>query len=208
MHLHYYICHSADDENEAIHPDDIATGYLKKLQARWPGKYEFHYDRVNGIAHALPTSGVKPILEWLAKRERTTYPDEVVWETWWKWKRQMYWLYQDGHLDAWRFHAKVVAPNHVEVSGTTKPAPGRTEPKTLDLTILCSPKMFDFEKPLKVTCGNDVLFEGPIPRTMWSLLATVGRRNDSAQWFEGHVAVTVPRRMWKDLWDEGASTPK
>jgi hypothetical protein len=71
----------------------------------------------------------------------------------------------------------------------------------MNLTILCSPKMFDFDKPLKVTCGRDVLFEGPIPRTTWSLLVSVGRRNDPNEWFEGHVAVVVPRQMWKDLWD-------
>jgi hypothetical protein len=207
MHLHYYICHSADDTHEAVHPDDIATGYMKKLQVLFPGKYDFYYDRVDGIDHALPTGGVKPICEWLAKKVRTTYPDEVVWETWWPWKRQMYWLYNDGHLDAWRYHAKVLEPNHVEVSGTTKPAQGRENPKTMELTILCSPKMFDFDKPLKVTCGKDVLFEGPIPRTMWSLLVSVGRRNDPNQWFEGHVSVAVPRQMWKDFWD-GEVTPR
>jgi predicted esterase len=201
MHLHYYICHSDDDENEAVHPDDIATEHLKKLQLLFPGKYDFKYDRITGNHHNLPPGGVKPISEWLAGKTRTTYPDEVVWETWWKWKRQMYWLYQDGHLDAWRFHAKVVEPNHVEVDATTKPAQGRENPKTMDLTILCSPKMFDFDKPLKVTCGRDVLFEGPIPRTTWSLLVSVGRRNDPNEWFEGHVAVVVPRQMWKDLWD-------
>jgi predicted esterase len=207
MHVPYYICHSDDDENEAIHPDDIATGRLKQLRALFPGKYEFKYDRITGNGHGLPPSGVKPINEWLAAKTRVTYPPEVVWETWWKWKRQMYWLYQDGHEDAWRYRAKVVEPNHVEVSGTTKPAQGRENPKTMELTILCSPKMFDFDKPLKVTCGKDTLFEGPIPRTMWSLLVTVGRRNDPNQWFEGHVSVTMPRKMWKDLWDE-EQTPR
>ena len=201
MHLHYYICHSADDENEAIHPDDIATGYLKRLQTLFPGRYDFHYERVNGIGHALPTGGVKPILEWLAKKERTTYPPEVVWETWWKWKRQMYWLHHPGPADSWRFHAKIVEPNHVEVSATTKPVAGRDAPKTLELTLLASPKLFDFDKPLRVTCGNDVLFDGPIPRTLWSLLVSIGRRNDPAQWFEGHVTVTIPRKPWNDLWD-------
>lgn len=207
MHAHYYICHSADDENEAIHPDDIATGRLKQLQTLFPGRYDFHYDRVNGIAHALPTGGVKPILEWLAKKTRTTYPDEVVWETWWKWKRQMYWLYHPEPLDAWRFHARITGPNQVDVTATTKPAQGRENPKSLELTILCSPRMFDLAKPLKVTCGKDVLFEGPVPRTMWSLLVSVARRNDPAQWFEGHVTVTVPRSVWRDLWD-GVVTPR
>jgi hypothetical protein len=201
MHGHYYVCHSDDDENEAVHPDDIATGHLKKLQLLFPGKYDFVYDRITGNKHALPPGGVKPISEWLSTKTRTTYPEEVVWETWWKWKRQMYWLYSDDHLDAWRFHAKVVEPNHVEVDGTTKPAQGRENPKTLALTILCSPKMFDFDKPLKVTCGKTTLFEGPIPRTMWSLLVSVGRRNDPNEWFEGHVAVAMPRQMWKDLWE-------
>jgi predicted esterase len=207
MHLHYYICHSADDLNEAIHPDDLATAHLKRLQALFPGKYDFHYDRADGLGHGLPKGGVKPILEWLEKKTRTTYPDEVVWETWWKWKRQMYWLYHPEPLEAWRFHAKVTGPNHVDVTATTKPLPGRENPKAIDLTILCSPKMFDIAKPLKVTSGKEVLFEGMVPRTMWSLLVSVARRNDPAQWFEGHVTVTVPRSVWRDLWD-GVETPR
>jgi hypothetical protein len=201
MHLPYWIHHSADDENEAIHPDDIATGRLKTLQQRFPGRYEFHYERVDGIKHALPKGGVKPTLEWLAKRQRVTYPTEVVWETWWKWKRQMYWLHHPAPLEAWRFHAKIVMPNSVEISATTKPLPGRENPKSLELTILCSPKLFDMDKPLRVVCGESVVFEGAIPRTLWSLLVSVGRRNDPAQWFEGHVTVTVPRSVWSDLWD-------
>jgi hypothetical protein len=208
LHAHYYICHSDDDENEAIHPDDIAVGYLKKLQARFPGKYDFKYDRTTGIKHDLPTGGVGPICKWLAGKTRTTYPDEVVWETWWKWKRQFYWLYEDTHWEAWRYHAKVAAPNHVDVSATVKLYTAKpTPPERLPLTILCSPKMFDFGKPLKVTRGQETLFEGPIQRTAWSVLVSVGRRNDPKQWFEGHVSVTVPRDPWTDFWDE-AVTPK
>ena len=201
MHLPYWIHHSADDENEAIHPDDIATAHLAVLQKRFPGKYDFHYERVDGIKHALPKGGVKPTIEWLAKKERVTYPTEVVWETWWKWKRQMYWLYHPAPLEAWRFHAKIAGPNSVQVSATTKPLPNRDNPKSLELTILCSPKLFDMDKPLRVTCGEDVVFEGPVSRTLWALLVSVGRRNDPAEWFEGHVTVTVPRAMWADLWD-------
>lgn len=201
MHVPYWIHHSADDENEAIHPDDIATARLKLLQQLYPGRYDFHYERVDGLKHALPKGGVKPTLEWLAAKERVVYPAEVVWETWWKWKRQMYWLYQDGHEDAWRFQAKVAGPNAIEVTATTKPLAGRATPKSIDLTLLCSPKLLDMDKPLRVTCGKDVLFEGPIPRTLWSLLVSVGRRNDPAEWFEGHVTVSVPRRAWKDLWE-------
>jgi hypothetical protein len=113
----------------------------------------------------------------------------------------MYWLYQDGHDDAWRFSAKVAGPNAIEVTATTKAIAGRAIPKTVDLTILCSPKLLDMDKPLRVTSGTDLLFEGPVPRTLWSLLVSVGRRNDPAQWFEGHVTVAVPRRQWADLWD-------
>jgi predicted esterase len=207
LHAHYYICHSDDDPNEPIHPDDIATDRLKQLQSLFPGKYDFHYDRTTGLGHGLPRGGVKPALEWLASKRRTVYPDEVVWETWWPWKRQMYWLWQDGHKKAWRFHAKVVGANHVDVQTTTKGLVSEGPiPKTIDLTILCSPKMFDFGKPLKVTSGSDVLFEGPIPRTAWAVLVSIARRNDPAQWFEGHVSVTAPARRWTELWD--AATPR
>jgi hypothetical protein len=201
MYVPYWIHHSADDENEAIHPDDIATDHLAALQKRFPGRYEFRYDRVDGNKHALPKGGVKPILEWLATKERVTYPQEVVWETWWKWKRQMYWLYHPEPREACRFHAKVVAPNQVLVSSTAKLLPDRENPKSFELTILCSPKLFDMDKPLRVTCGESVVFEGAIPRTLWSLIVSVGRRNDPAEWFEGHVTVTVPRATWSDLWD-------
>lgn len=210
MWLPYHIHHSDDDRNEAIHPDDIATGYLERLQRFYPERYVFTYDRVSGNGHALPTTGVKPIIEWLAEQRRKTYPDEVVWETWWRWKRQFYWLYHPAPEDAWRFHAKVVAPNHVEVTGTTKLVQGRGKPDELELTLLLSPEMFDFEQPLKVTSEGKVLFEGEIRPSLWSLLVSVGRRNDRKQWFQGHVDVVVPRKMWFDFWEQpeplGAST--
>lgn len=202
LHLPYWIAHSADDRNEAIHPDDIATGYLKALQAQRPGKYEFVYDRIDGNGHALPPKGVGPIVEWLAKKTRTTYPPEVVWETWWPWKRQMYWLYHPEPKDAWRFRARVAAPNHVEVTATTKLLQGRTAPKELELTLLVSPKMFDLAKPLRVTHGKDVLSEAVPKRSLWAMLVSVARRNDPAQWFEAAVTVTVPRSLWKDAWEE------
>jgi hypothetical protein len=201
MHLPYWIFHSADDRNEAVHPDDIATGHLKELEAKWPGKYEFVYDRIDGNGHALPPKGVGPILEWMAKKERVAYPAEVVWETWWPWKRQMYWLYAREPQDAWRFRAKVTAPNQVEVEATSKLVEGRTPPRELELTLLLSPKMFDLAKPLKVSDGKSVVFEGVPERSLWALLVSAARRNDPERWFEAAVTVTLPRRLWKDAWE-------
>ncbi|MCE9637583.1 MAG: hypothetical protein K8T90_17940 [Planctomycetes bacterium] len=201
MHVPYWIAHSADDRNEAIHPDDIATGHLKELQALHPGRYEFNYDRIDGNGHALPPKGVGPIVDWLSKKARVAYPDEVVWETWWPWKRDMYWLHCRDPKDAWRFHAKVVAPNHVEVSGTTKLVQGRTEPKELELTLLLSPKMFDLTKPLKVTNGAAVLFDGVPQRSLWALLVSAARRNDPERWFEAAATVRIARSMWRDAWE-------
>lgn len=204
MHVPYWIAHSADDRNEAIHPDDIAVERLKTLGGRFPGRYEHVYDRIDGNGHKLPPKGVGEILDWMAQRTRKVWPEEVLWETWWPWKRQMYWLYQPDPKDAWRFHAKVTGPNQVDVRATTKPLAGRTNPKTVPLTLLVSPKMFDLSKPLRVTCGNEVLFEGLPQRSLWALLVTIGRRNDRSRWFEASVAVEVPRGMWRDAWE---STP-
>jgi predicted esterase len=208
MHVPYHISHSADDRNEAIHPDDIATGYLTKLAAlcaaRKPPtpRYEFVYDRIDGNGHALPPTGVAPVIKWMAKRTRAAYPDEVVWETWWPWKRQSYWLYHPSPRDSWRFTARVTAPNTVDVTATTKLFGDRETPKELDLTILLSPKMFDLTKPFKVTHGKDVLHDAPAARSLWAILVSAARRNDPERWFEAAVTVKVPRRMWRDAWDE------
>lgn len=204
MHLHYWIHHSADDRNEAIHPDDMAVERLKALQARFPGRYDFRYDRVDGNGHALPKGGVRPILEWMTKFRREPHPSEVVWETWWAWKTQMYWLRAKGHDEKfnWRWHARVAAPNAVEVSFTTKPSPGYTAPKEGELEILLSPRLFDLDKPLKVTSGGATLYEGPVVRSFAVMLTTIGNRNDPEQWFEGSVRVKVSRKTWWDLWDE------
>ena len=201
MHLPYHISHSADDRNEAIHPDDIATERLKTLGSAYPGCYEFIYDRIDGNGHGLPPTGVSPVMEWMAKHTRDPYPKTVVWETWWPWKRQMYWLYQAAPLDAWRFTATVTAPNVVDVTATSKVFEGRPTPKDLELTLMLSPKMFDLSQPLKVTHGNEVLFDGPVTRSLWAVLTTAARRNDREQWFEAAVTVRVPRRMWRDFWD-------
>jgi hypothetical protein len=209
MHVPYHIHHSDDDRNEAIHPDDIATKKLRRLQKLFPGRYEFTYDRVTGNGHALPKGGVGPIIKWMAGKRRVTYPTEVVWETWWNWKRQMYWLHHDEPEWASRFHARVVGANHVDVTFTSKPAPGRKEPKETRLTILMSPKMFDLDEPLKVTSGGKVLFEGKGVRSLGAMLVTLGRRYDPKQWFEASVTVTVPRLLWFDLWDgKPPTTPK
>jgi pimeloyl-ACP methyl ester carboxylesterase len=201
MHVAAWIHHSDDDRNEAIHPDDIATGYLKKLQGKFPEKYVFNYDRVSGNGHALPKGGVKPIIQWLGKQVRRPHPDEVVWETWWPWKRSMYWLHSEKHGSAWRFHAKITAPNVVDVSATSKPTPGRVEPKEMALTVLLTPELFNLDAPLKITCGGKTLHEGPAPRTLWAMVTSIGGRNDSRQWYQGHVTVTVPRLVWWDLWE-------
>jgi pimeloyl-ACP methyl ester carboxylesterase len=210
MHLPYWIYHSDDDLNEAVHPDDIAVGFLKKLQAKFPGMYPFHYDRVTGMAHALPKGGVKPILKFLTDHERTAYPDEVAWETCLAWKDQMYWLHSRGHRAGWvwRWHAKIVEPNHVEVTGTTSLRGSSTTPTDLGLTLLLSPKLFDFSKPLKVTSRGAVLFEGPVTRSFWAMLVSIAPRNDPGLWFEGHVSVKVPRGRWWDFWDDDPNVPE
>ncbi len=202
MHVPLWIHHSADDENEAIHPDDIATGRLKQLQERFPGRYVFNYDRVDGNGHALPKGGVKPILQWMGKQVRIAHPDEVVWETWRPWKERMYWLWSRGHGDSWRFHAKITAPNTVEVTGTTKPLAGRTAPAEMDLTLLLGPELFDLDRPLKVTSGGKVIFEGPVARSFRAMLLSIAPRNDPKQWYQAAVEVKVPRTPWKELWEE------
>lgn len=202
MHVPMWVFHSADDRNEAIHPDDIATGRLRSLQGRFPGKYPFEYDRVDGNGHALPKGGVKPILRWLVSKVREPHPDEVVWETWWPWKERMYWLHSRGHGDSWRFHAKVTGPNRVEVTGTTKPLAGRTPPKEMPLTLLLTPALFDLSKPLTVTSGGKTLYEGPVERSFRAMLLSIGPRNDPRQWYEAAVEVKVPRLPWWDLWDD------
>ena len=201
MHVPYHIHHSDDDRNEAIHPDDIATGYLKRLQQLFPGKYVFTYDRVSGNGHALPATGVKPIIEWLSEQERVTYPDEVVWETWWPWKRRMYWLYHPEPKSAWRFHGKVLGDNHIDLVATSKPAAGRTEPDAFTVRVLLSSRMVDLSRPVRITSGDKVLFEGVVPRSVWALLVTAGRSMDPTDTYEAFVDVEVPRVLWFDLWD-------
>ncbi len=216
MYVKYHINHSDDDRNEAIHPDDIATGYLRRLQKIFKtsdgSKFWFRYDRVTGNGHGLPRPrkgkgddpgvlSVSDIIKWLGAQRRISYPQEVVWETFWNWKRQMYWLFHHEPDNAWRFHAKVVGENHVEVTATTKPEAGRKEPKEVDLRLLLSPEMFDFDKPLKVTSEGKTLYEGPIERSVWALMVTAGRRMDRKMYFEGHLDVKVPRKRWWDLWD-------
>lgn len=202
MWVPFHVSHSADDENEAIHPDDIAAERLGQLRAKHPDRYERVYDRIDGNGHALPPKGVKPVLQWMAKRTRTTYPDEVVWETWWPWKRQMYWLHHREPKEAWRFHARVTGRNAVDVTATTKPLQGRSEPKEIELTLLVSPKMFDVDQPIEVTTGGNTVHSGLATRSLWALLVSVGRRNDPAQWFEASLTVTLPRLVWKDAWEE------
>ena len=115
----------------------------------------------------------------------------------------MYWLYQAAPLDSWRFTAAVTAENTVDVAATSKPFDGRPKTPEMELTLLLSPKMFDLTKPMKVTHGNEVLFEGAVAPSLWAVLTSIARRNDREEWFESAVTVKVPRRMWRDFWETG-----
>ena len=141
------------------------------------------------------------IIEWLGEQRRVANPREVVWETWWGWKRRMYWLFHHEPKRAWRFHGKVVAQNHLDVTATSKPEAGRKEPKEFELRLMLSPEWIDFDRPVKVTSGDKTLYDGPVGRSLWALMISAGRRIDAKQVYEGYLDVKVPRLQWRDLWD-------
>jgi hypothetical protein len=63
-----------------------------------------------------------------------------------------------------------------------------------ELTLLLSPDVFDFSKPVKVVADSQTVFDGPIQRSLATLMKWAANDNDRTMLFGAELRVTLPAR--------------
>lgn len=180
---------------DALHAED-AEGYIHQINVQ------------GGRGHGID---YRPGVAWIAQHQRNPWPDTIVWtgkpldE---KRRSRMYWIQIDGQIDAraiqLRAHADRVAntidlaAHFLEIDGDggnpTHAGPGQviaTEPaKGIAIRLLLHDDLIDLDKPLRVTCNGQVVFEGKVERDGRVMLQSLVGYGDPAM--SGYAQVQIP----------------
>lgn len=176
--LHVY--QSGDDRNVPPESNDFALQELVKLKARWPGGFEFRYDRVEGRGHAAPEQGYLPSQKWLAGHVRNPRPRAFLWQPVLPWKKHFYWVYWDrADLEA-ILEVRARDGNVAEI--TTQAGTGDVS----GLSVLLGPPLFDLAHDVTIRVNGERVFRGPVRHTFSTLMLTLVR-NDEGLLFDARV---------------------
>jgi dienelactone hydrolase len=148
--------------------------------------------------------------QYLASHPRAAHPASITWET----DRtdrynRMRWLVIN-QLGKRSSDAVLMDVNSIETRGGRRPvfergrASGRVDvarkgnafdAKTRGVqqfTLLLSPEVVDFSKPVQVTVNNRLAFEGPVKKDVAVLERWAGRDNDRTMLYGAELTITVP----------------
>lgn len=115
-------------------------------------------------------------IDWMRKQKRNRFPTKIVWKQDDVTHRRFYWLAvsepQAGTL--------VIA----ERDGATIDL--QTD-KPEEISIRLNDEMLNLDKPVRITSGGRVLYEGLVPRSIATLSRTLSERGDPTMVFSGEV---------------------
>ena len=120
---------------------------------------------------------------WMAKFTRNPFPKRVVWCQGDVAKTAFYWLGVPADEAA---KGKTVT---AQVSGNT------VEILSCDytsLTVYLNDALVDLDRPVRVECGGNVLFEGKLDRSPATMRQTLAERGDTSYIFPASVTVKLP----------------
>ena len=160
------IYQSDDDPNVPPAANRAAAQELAKAKERWGG-FDFEYWEVPGRQHQEPPGGFDAHLAKIAKIERTTHPDMVVWQPVLDWTCQSYWLYWEEPVKGALVVAKA-EPKANEVRVTC-------DKSTRGLYVLVDEKLLDPKKEIAVFLGDKEVFRGLVKPSLATILATCAR---------------------------------
>ena len=153
---------------------------LDELSAKDAGGYPHLVEIHEGKSHWMDREDASAIA-WMAGHRRATRPDRVVWLQDDVTHTTFYWLRVEDPKE----RTKVV----VTRSGQTIDIAEAQGVPTLSIRL--DDSMCDLDKPVRVTQGNKVLFEGTVPRTIATLTKTMADRGDPSMCFPAQVKVSL-----------------
>jgi predicted esterase len=140
------------------------------LQAADPEGYPHRLTVYPGLPHSMQNRESEAIPR-MAPLRRATWPKRVVWkQSGNALHTQFYWLQRDADV------VKVddIYTAHVEGQHIVIEAPAASGKVTLRL----SDALVDLDQPVKVTVGDKTLFEGKVPRSLATMVASLAARED------------------------------
>ena len=141
---------------------------MDSLQKADPAGYVHEGHIVEGKEHWMDLVDAAAV-PWMARYRRNPAPDKIVWRQEEELKPYFYWI---GAPAGERARGKEV---RVSRSGNTI-AIEKCDYSAL--TVYLNDTMADLDKPVRVTYGDKVLFEGPVKRTPAVMRQTLRERQD------------------------------
>jgi hypothetical protein len=166
--------------------NEVAAQWGKKLAALKtdPWSYQHVVEIHAGKGHWMDRQDAKAI-PWLAGFTRTPHPGRISWKQDDVTHTRFYWLAIPPQL------AKEGAEVHASYSGQTITIERTDVPV---LAVRLNDLMVDLDKPVTVRIGDQVVFQGVVPRTLAALTATFAEREDPAAIYTGQFVVQRPAR--------------
>jgi len=154
---------------------------MDALQQADPEGYIHDGHIVPGKPHWMDLEDAAAV-PWMQSFTRNPYPTKVVWVQGDNMKSAFYWLgipaaeAQKGKMLVASVKDNVVT---IEKSDYTK------------VTVFLNDTLVNLDQPVKVVCGDKVLFEGTLPRTPQNMLSTLNTRGDLCYIFPAQIEVTL-----------------
>jgi hypothetical protein len=164
----------------------IGTDYgraLEAFHAADPRGYETFVKIHEGKGHWMDRDDAAAF-PWMAKHARNPVPDRVVWQPSGASRASFSWLAlpadaprAGGIIDA-RIDGQVIVILRAEGIET--------------LHIRLDDRMVDCDRPVTIRCSDRVLYDGPVTRSIKTLVQTLADRGDPELLFPCEVAVAIP----------------
>ena len=155
---------------------------MDALQAEDPEGYVHEGHIVEGREHWMYLDDAAAV-PWMARFRRNTTPDRVVWCQGDEPKEDFYWLGAPaGEIAKGKVVRAQRSGNTVEILDCDYSS----------LTLWLNDAMFNLDKPLTVTCGDQVLFEGTVERSPEMMRSTLKKRGDLSYIFPSSITVQIP----------------
>lgn len=175
--------HSTDDPRVPAGSDQANARELAALKKKHPNGYTYVYKEYDDRGHGFPPDGLTPPIKWASKFKRDPYPKKVIWHASQEYdadKTQFFWFYAPSKPSRYGpLIGEFVDESTLEL---------RARYGVGGLTILLSPELVDFDKPLTIKVNGKVVHEGFPQYDPWAIALSL-LRLDAKQYFMGHVVL-------------------
>ena len=170
----------------AYNRNKIGTEYgqmLDALQKSDPKGYQ-HFVKIHeGKGHWMNLED-KAALPWMAKFQRDSIPERVVWKQSGAAHDRSYWLAVPAD--------KVTGGSLVTAQRAMQTIEITSAENVATVLVRLDDRMLDLDKPVSISFGGKVLHNGIAPRTIGTLIKTLANRGDPKLIFDSEISVSLP----------------